>query len=132
MAAKLIVFVVESDISNQSDNRYIKKLLERRYDFSLNDVTIKYVNMGGKGNYKSAKTKKKIKELISLNKAVPSYIIYCFDTDNINSNIDEKNIFEEELKYCVNNNFSLIWFNYNIEYVLLGCDVEKIRKRMKL
>ena len=41
----------------------------------------------------------------------------------------KKTRFEEELEYCSTNNYSLIWFNYNIEYVLLGCDVEKNKKK---
>lgn len=43
----------------------------------------------------------------------------------------KKTRFEEELEYCSTNNYSLIWFNYNIEYVLLGYDVEKNEKKNK-
>lgn len=60
----LIIFVVESEKRNQSDNRYIGKLLEKRYDFSQNDVTIRYVNMGGKCNYKNSSIISQIKKLL--------------------------------------------------------------------
>ena len=125
----LIIFVVESEKRNQSDNRYIGKLLEKRYDFSQNDVTIRYVNMGGKCNYKKSSVISQIKKIVNIDRKIENHVIYCFDTDKIDSNYDEKTRFEEELKYCVNNNYSLIWFNYNIEYVLLGCDVEKNKKK---
>ena len=124
----LIIFVVESEKRNQSDNRYIGKLLEKRYDFSQNDVTIRYVNMGGKCNYKKSSVISQIKKIVNIDRKIENHVIYCFDTDKIDSNYDEKTRFEEELEYCSTNNYSLIWFNYNIEYVLLGCDVEKNKK----
>ena len=127
----LIIFVVESEKRNQSDNRYIGKLLEKRYDFSQNDVTIRYVNMGGKCNYKKSSVISQIKKIVNIDRKIENHVIYCFDTDKIDSNYDEKTRFEEELEYCFKNNYSLIWFNYNIEYVLLGYDVEKNEKKNK-
>ena len=112
---KQLIFVVESDAKNKSDNRYIRKLILERYDLTNNDVKIQFVNMGGKYKYKNTSTATQISKYIKDNKKGQNFVIYCFDTDKIDCRQDDKTVFTLEQEYCTTNKFHLIWFNYDIE-----------------
>ena len=53
MANKQIIFVVETNDKKKVDDIYINKFIRSYYDLSSNDVTIKFVHMCGKANYKN-------------------------------------------------------------------------------
>lgn len=126
---KQLIFVVESDHKAQTDNQYIKKLIYERYDLTNNDVKIQFVNMGSKTKYNDKGIINKIKNYQKYGKDFENFVIYCFDTDKIDSSNDEKERFNIEKEYCKKNNYLLIWFNYNIEYVLLGKNIESSSKK---
>ena len=63
------------------------------------------------------------------NKKGQNFVIYCFDTDKIDCRQDDKTVFTLEQEYCTTNKFHLIWFNYDIEYVLLGKTIESSKKK---
>ncbi len=58
---KQLVFVVETNDKNQSDDRYIKRLITERYDLSSNEIKIQFVHMGGKSNYNKRSVTTQIK-----------------------------------------------------------------------
>lgn len=126
---KQLIFVVESDAKNKSDNRYIRKLILERYDLTSNDIKIQFVNMGRKYKYKNTSTTTQINKYIRDNKKGQNFVIYCFDTDRIDCEQNDKIVFKLEKEYCTTNNFHLIWFNYDIEYVLLGKAIESSKKK---
>ena len=128
---KQLIFVVETDSSTQSDDRYIKKLLIQRYDFSSNEIKIQFVHMAGKSKYNSKSVLSLINKYKAENKNSENHIIYCFDTDKIDSDYRYKNEFTEEKQFCDRNNYKLIWFNYDIEYVLLGECIAATKKKQE-
>ena len=127
---KQLIFVVETNSSTQSDDRYIMKLINHRYDLSKNDIRISFVHMGGKGNYNKNKTLDLINKY-KKNNSGESIIFYCFDTDSIGSNQVRKKEFSEEKRFCINKGFLLIWFNLNIEHVLLGKIINASEKKIE-
>lgn len=66
-----------------------------------------------------------------LNKDGSNFVIYCFDTDRLDINSVDKKDFENQLSFCQEKNYYLIWFNYDIEYVLLGKTIEKNKKKQE-
>ena len=63
MANKQIIFVVESNDQKKIDDIYINKFIRSYYDLSNNDITIKFIHMCGKSNYKSKSITSKIEKL---------------------------------------------------------------------
>ena len=126
-----LIFVVETNDSSLTDDRYIKKLINYRYDLNNNEFKLQFIHMNGKNNYCNKSIKTKINNLIVMNKKSENYVIYCFDTDKIDSNPIDNEIFNSEKDYCFKNNYKLIWFCYDIEYVLLGHSVESNKKKQE-
>ena len=128
---KQLIFVVETNKTALSDDRYIKKLVYNRYVVNDNDFMMQFVHMNGKGNYNNSTIISQINHFVRINKDDDNYVIYCFDTDRIDSNQEALYTFNSEKEYCERNNYDLIWFVYNIEYVLLGKNVEKNKKKQE-
>lgn len=128
---KQLIFVVETNSKNQSDDRYIKKLINSRYDLSSNEIKTQYVHMGGKSYYNDDAVTSRIDKYVAENEDGENHIIYCFDTDEITSQYKYKEEFRKEKKYCDVNNYYIVWFNYDIEYVLLGKRVESNKKKQE-
>lgn len=128
---KQLIFVVETTKNNQSDDRYIRKLINLRYDISNNETKIQFIHMEGKSKYNDKSVVFKINKLKKSNKGGENYIIYCFDTDQIDCNQDDIEKFSNEKEFCKSNNYLLVWFNYDIEFVLLGKNVESNKKKQE-
>ena len=128
---KQLIFVVETDSSNQSDDRYIKKLINSRYDFTSNEIKTQFVHMAGKSHYEDSAVTSRINNFIRENKKGENYIIYCFDTDEIDSQYKYKEDYKKEKKYCDDHKYLIVWFNYDVEYVLLGRRVESNKKKQE-
>lgn len=125
-----LIFVVETNKRIQSDNAYIIALLKLFFpSYKKKNITINFSYMDGKGNHEKASTKNQINGYILNNKKGKNIIFYIFDTDNIRSNIDDLKTFEKECNYCKQNSYLLIWFNPNIEYVLLKKSVPNKNKK---
>ena len=128
-----IIFVVETNNNTKSDDRYIDRLIKLRYDFSNNEYKLQYVHMNGKGNFKKRNIKNEIISFQKLNRNGINYVIYCFDTDRIETNPEEYKTLQERKKYCDINGYMFIWFDPNIERVLIKKDVEiKYKKQEAL
>ena len=125
---KQIIFVVETNEKNRSDTRYIIKLWNQLYGINNNDLKRQFVYMDGKSKYNKNNVKSKIKSFISENKDGENNVVYCFDTDRIDtSNIDLNNVIAFK-KYCDDNNYNFVWFCYDIEMVFIGRSVPDSEK----
>ena len=116
---KQLIFAVESDSRAKTDDRYIYKLVLYQYDLSDKDTKIQFVHMGGKNKFDDKSTRKQIK-----NRSGKNVVLYCFDTDKIDHNQTDIKTFKAEKDHCHMTNSELIWFNYDIEYVLLGKHID--------
>ncbi len=127
---KQLIFVVETNKDTMSDNRYINKLIKERYDFSSNEIKLRFVHMEGKGKYNKSSV---ISQINKYKKECDgeNIILYCFDTDKISTSLEDRSKFEEEKEYCIKNGYHLIWFNIDIEYVLLDKTVESNKKKQE-
>jgi len=125
---KQLIFVVETNSSNKSDDRYISRLIKERYDLSSKDIKIQFVHMAGKSKYADKSVTTKIKKFVSENNNGSNFVIYCFDTDRIDCESCDKEKYNDEKNYCIKNKYKLIWFYYDIEYVLIGRSVESNQK----
>ena len=128
MANKQIIFVVETNDKKKVDDIYINKFIRSYYDLSSNDVTIKFVHMCGKANYKNKTVVTKINKFRNQNINGENIVIYCFDTDRIDKENDDIKFLKEVEEYCKNNLYELIWFCYEIENVFLGRTVSDENK----
>ena len=128
---KQIIFVVETNNSNKSDDRYIKRLYSERYESNSNEVKYQFCHMGGKGKYNNKSTLSQINKLLKENKKGENIVIYCFDTDKIDSSQEANKVFNEEKSYCDNKGYELVWFYYDIEYTLLGKCIESNMKKQE-
>lgn len=87
--------------------------------------------MGGKNHYDDDAVTSRIHKYVAENVEGENYIIYCFDTDEIALQYKYKEEFIKEKKYCDYHNYYIVWFNYDIEYVLLGKRVESNKKKQE-
>ncbi len=85
----------------------------------------------GKVTIINVRLRHKLNNYVKDNKNGDNYIIYCFDTDRIDCNQEDITKFEDEKMYCNNKKYELIWFNYDIEYVLLGKKIESNKKKQE-
>lgn len=52
-------------------------------------------------------------------------VIYAIDLDDFETNQQQKELNQKIANYCERNQFELVWFNPNIEVVLLGSEINK-------
>lgn len=123
----LLIFVIETTESNDSDKMYISKYLNTRFPqlTSESDIVVNWVYLNGKANYKKANIEKKIKYYESRYLTYHPgsndlYVLYCIDIDAVDTNKDNIKLNKEINEYCSINGFNLIWFNKTIEHVFLG------------
>lgn len=126
-----LIFVVETDNKTKSDDRYISKLINNRYDLSTNNYKIQFVHMGGKDKYKEDFVIEEINGYLVENSDGENNVIYCFDTDKINVEYTDKDNFKKKKEYCKSKGYKLIWFNHTIEKVLLNKTVESNKKKQE-
>ncbi len=129
MSIKQLIFVVETDENTQSDNTYIRMLINQVYDMSDNSIKTQYVFMNGKGKYKKRHVLTKINSYINANNKGTNIVLYCFDTDRIDLEQQHIAFIDEVKKYCENNKYEFIWFCYDIENVFLGQSINKNEKK---
>ncbi len=123
-----LLFCIEADNKSKTDWVYIKATIDRFYNLP-NTVSVKPICMGGKTNYRRNKVVKDIKSAISgFKNNGETHVIYCIDTDNINSDPNREREFKEITDYCAENKYELIWFCRDIEEVYLGKRSEQSAK----
>ncbi|MGV2392986.1 UNVERIFIED_CONTAM: hypothetical protein O8I53_08480 [Campylobacter lari] len=105
---KQIIIVTETNDKAKIDSSYIDALIKLRYNIGNNETKLQYRYMDGKYKYNNKKLITDINKLINNNKKYENYVIYCFDTDRIDINHDEKIMFEKVEKFCLENNYYFI------------------------
>lgn len=126
----LALFLVETkNKTHDSDYKYIKALIENRYDIG-NAVKLDRVYLDGKGNYNqcSKKIEEKIQNYRKSGNEDDVIIFMCIDIDNPNKGVDPQANSELNTaikNYCQRMTYELIWFYKDIEDVFLGKSVSK-------
>ena len=123
-----LLFCIEADSKSKTDWVYIKATIERFYKLP-NTVSVKPICMGGKTNYKRNRVIKDIKNAVNgFKNSGNTHVIYCIDTDNINSDPNREREFKEITDYCAEKKYKLIWFCRDVEEVYLGKHSEQSAK----
>lgn len=125
MKNRQYIFCVESNSKSKTDWKYIKTIINCYYQ--KNDDKYSQVYLNGKGNYDSKSIAKKIKELVNKYKGI-SKIIYCIDLDEFENNKADNIFYTKIEKYCLENNYELVYFVRNIEEVIWNKKVENNEK----
>ena len=129
MSVIQMIFIVETNEKTKSDNRYIRKLLDCIYDKTSNRIQFQFIEMGTKYQYNSYKVVSKRDAFIRLNADGINHVIYCFDTDRIDINVDHIRELREREEFCTKNNYKFVWSCYDIENVFLGYSVSDKDKK---
>lgn len=127
MAVQMI-FCVETRKNADTDGIYLTEILKSRYVIS-NQVKISKIYMGTKSKYNSREVLNEIKQKTKDFIHGESHVVYCIDTDNYESNHEQKKEFEEIEKFCTQNGYELVWFCHDVEEVFLGRKVANSDKR---
>ena len=127
-----LIFAVETNKKCNSDWIYIKDTIEHFYSYERTQVKFSVVYMDGKGNYNSNKKEKEIKSLTaqyrSTSKTNRTSVIYCFDCDDYDNKIDDRNFLGEAKKYCDGLGYEFVWFCKDVECAYLGKKVDAGQK----
>lgn len=128
-----LIFVLETDRRCQSDWMYINVLIHEQYDYNHSYIKLSPIFLGGRGNYNKKKVERDIDKRKSdydnQNSSNQSITIYCFDTDNFDSNPDDKKFLDDVKQYCENKKAELVWFCKDIEEVFTGSSIENSKKK---
>lgn len=128
---KQVIFVVETNEVAKTDTRYIIKLWDQLYGANNNDLKRQFVYMDGKSKYNRNTIKSKIKSYVKANSDGENYVVYCFDTDKIDSVITDLNNIKTYKKYCDDNGYKFVWFCYDIEMVFIGRSIADSEKEFE-
>lgn len=118
---KQLIFVTESE----NDYMYISTYV--RDNFDMGNIRLDNIPMNGKCNYKNQTVINKIKKKKS-GFIGESVVIYCYDTDDIDTKSSDLKFDNEITEYCTKNNYGLIWFCRDVEEVFIGEQVEQNEK----
>lgn len=123
---RLLLFCVESNKQERIDWIYIESVIKHVF---IDDRTIvrRPLFMNSRSRYNSPKVLGEIKRYQSASYESVS-VIYCVDTDRIETNADQKKQFEEISKFCCDNKYELIWFCHDIEEDFVGHSVSDSEK----
>jgi len=125
---KQVIFVLETNDSARTDTRYIIKLWDQLYGINNNEIKRQFVHMDGKTKYNKNQVISKIKSYIRANSDGKNYVVYCFDTDRIDTSSIDLNNIKTYKKYCEDHNYQFVWFCYDIEMVFLGRSISDAEK----
>ena len=106
---------------------YIRAFIDRF--FKIDEyVKITPIYLDGKGKYNSGKIERKISKIKNDYCFGNSFVIFCYDTDNLDSSPEDQAFDKKITDYCANNKYELVFFNRDIEEVFLGKRVDKSQK----
>lgn len=117
----IFFFCFESSVKGKmggSDDKYRKAIMTKFYPEIKQKHRFEYIPLNGKANYKnlSAKVKAKLHEA-NKSSSKEYRVILFLDTDK--GNIDSENKNEDIKSFCEKCDYSLVWFNPDVESVLL-------------
>ena len=127
-----LIFVVETNRDCNSDWIYIKETIDRFYAYDQAHVKLSPVYMASKTKYKKNKVKNGITKYIKDYRAgakEESKVIFCFDCDNYDNDIGDKNFLKEVKSFCKKEGYEYVWFCKDIERVYLGNEVTDSKKK---
>ena len=130
-----LIICVESDAQSKSDFMYIRSLLNAHYIIDPSSIKLSPVYMGGRGNYASKKTKTRIADYTKKYNGAArdnrTVVIYCFDCDNYDKQIEDKDFLEAAKQFCDDHGYSFIWFCRDIEDVFWNKHVPEHQKKVE-
>src|SRR5690554_4309570 len=114
-----VIFVIEPKRKTDSDGIYLMEIINYYYSHlkKENTISIKFVMMEGKYNYKKAKVVNQIEKLTALEKSTK--VIYVFDKDMGGISYNDTLFVNKVSDYCQQNKYELVWFVKDIENVML-------------
>lgn len=112
-----VIIVLETKNEEGSDYYYCKSIMKRFYKERGTGTKISYEFMNGKGNYEKAE--KKVVQRINKYDG-ESKVVFFFDVDESNININQQKINDDIIKFCKKRNYEIVWFNRTVEEVLIG------------
>lgn len=123
---KAVIFCVETNKHANTDWVYITETLKRFYN--TDQIKTDRIYMGTKSKYKSRSV---IEDISSWKKVYRDnlVVVYCIDTDNYESNPNQKKDFAEITKYCNDRSYELVWFCHDVEEVYLGNSIHNNAKK---
>ena len=126
-----LIFCVETNKQCKSDRIYISDTIERFYSYDRAMVKFSFIYMDGKYKYSSKSVKRQIDTMTkeyAVTKNNQSIVIYCFDSDDYDSNQRDSEFLEEVKEYCEDNGYRFVWFCKDVERVYIG---EKVPDKLK-
>ena len=133
----LLVFVVETKETNDSDKMYVNKYLVSKFPSvrTTSEIVVNWVYMNGKANYNKKAVENKINDLKTRYvkyhpESKDVHVVYCIDIDDVNDR-DCVRLNVEIQEYCKNKRYHLVWFNATIEHVFLGRIVHQAKNKKK-
>lgn len=127
---KQLLFCLETNKRAGTDWIYIKETIDNFYNLP-NTVKLSQIYMGSKTKYNSKEIIDQISKIRKDYKLGETYIIYCIDVDDFETNPNHVNEFNNISNYCDHNSYELIWFCHDIEDVYLGrrlSDQDKVKE----
>lgn len=126
---KQLIFCVETNKRDQSDEIYIKETIAQFFVKIPNTINISYYPVGGKGNIDSAKTRRELDKKIRMFKPNgDTQVFICFDTDRFERNPDNKAEMDRIALFCSTNGYEFVWFCHDIEEVYIGISINNYDK----
>ena len=123
-----IILCVETTRNADTDTKYIRDSIRHFYNID-NSVKLNTVYMNSKDKYNSSKV---LKEITSKNKMFErigeSVVVYCIDTDSIDTKNEDKMQFDKIAQFCIQNGYELVWFCHDVEEVFVGHKVHNAKK----
>ena len=129
MKSKQLIFVTESNQQSKSDYMYIRAFIERFFVVDQN-VRIVPIYMNGKGNFNSQTVEKKIGTAVKEYINGESIVVYCYDTDSINSDPYHQEFDKQINDYCQEKKYKIVYFCRDIEEVFVGKIIGKNEKKI--
>ena len=125
---KQLLFCIETNKKTGTDSVYINETIDKYY-VRENTISIKFIPLSGKSNYKKPGT---LKEISSKRKQYSrngeTTVIYCIDTDKYDLESEQKILLDEIVRFCDDMGFELVLFCRDVEDVYWGEQVSKSDK----
>ena len=122
-----LIFCVETNKKTKSDWYYLNSVIQQFYCIDSN-VKLSVVYMDGKNKYKQRSVIGEIDKCCKMYRGNQTYVVYCFDTDDVLNSQKTLSFMKEVEDYCLRSVFDFVWFNRDIEKVLLGKSVSNSEK----
>lgn len=115
---KQLLFCLETNKVAATDWIYISEAITKYYKCN-NTVKLTQVYMNSKTRYNSKDVLGNINKKMKAYTLGKTYVIYCIDVDDFESNPDHVKEFENISNFCIQNGYELVWFCHDIEDVFL-------------